>query len=90
MDYLRFERFSLQKTNLRAELIDYGCTDGEIIYKTSRGEEKVIKCWKKPDDEELLSMDAFYEDIYDSDADILQKNKARKEQAEGADESVKF
>jgi hypothetical protein len=56
-----------------------------------KGEEKTIPCWEKPDDAELLEMDAFYEDIYDGDADILQKNKLNKEQAEGgSDEGVKF
>jgi hypothetical protein len=91
MDFLRFEKFSLGRTNLREQLIAYGCSDGEIKYKTTKGEEKVIKCWKKPDDEELLEMDAFYEDIYDGDADILQKNKLNKEDKEGSgDEGVKF
>jgi hypothetical protein len=43
MDFLRYERFSLGKINLREMLIAYGCTDGEIGYKTIRGEEKIIK-----------------------------------------------
>jgi hypothetical protein len=90
-DFLRHERFSLGKINLREQLIAYGCSDGEIKYKTPKGEEKIIKCWKKPDDAELLEMDAFYEDIYDGDADILQKNKLNKEDKEGSsDEGVKF
>jgi hypothetical protein len=36
-------------------------------------------------------MDAYYEDVYDGDADILQKNKLNKEDMEGGgDEGVKF
>jgi hypothetical protein len=91
MDFLRFAKFSLGKINLREQLIDYGCSDGEITYKTVKGEGKSIKCWVKSDDAELLEMDSFYEDIYDGDADILQKNKLHKEQAEGgSDEGIKF
>jgi hypothetical protein len=91
MDFLRFEKFSLGGTNLREQLIAYGCSDGEIKYKTAKGEEKVIKCWKKPDDAELLEMDAFYEDVYDGDADIARKIKLDKEDKEGSsDEGVKF
>jgi hypothetical protein len=91
VDFLRFEKFSLGRTNLREQLIEYGCSDGELAYKTARGEEKVIPCWKKSDDPELLEMDAFYEDIYDGDADIIQKNKLNKEDTEGgSDENVKF
>jgi hypothetical protein len=89
-DFLRFSRFSLGKMNLREQLIAYGCSDGELPYRTIKGEEKKIECWIKPDDEELLETGAFYEDIYDGDADIIQKNKLEKEQKEGSDENVKF
>jgi hypothetical protein len=91
MDFLRFERFPLGRTNLREQLISYGCSDGEVKYKTAKGEEKTIKCWKKPDDAELLEMDAFYEDVYDGTADIVQKIKLSKEDKEKeGDEDTKF
>jgi hypothetical protein len=40
MDFLRFEKFSLGKINLREQLIAYGCSDGELPYKTARGGRK--------------------------------------------------
>jgi hypothetical protein len=88
--FLRFERFNLAKINLRERLIEYGCTDGEFVYRNVKGEEKTINCWKKPDDDELSEMDSFYEDVYEGDADILRKNKLDKEQKEGNDDDVKF
>jgi hypothetical protein len=91
MDFLRFEKFSLGKINLREWLIAYGCTDGELKYKTVKGEEKVLECWKKPDDAELQEMDAFYEDVYDGDADIVSKiNLSKEEKEEDKSEDVKF
>jgi hypothetical protein len=90
MDFLRFEKFSLLKINLREQLKEYGCSDGELTYKTAKGEEKVIKCWTKPDDAELLEMDAFYEDVYDGDAALLQKDTCNKEEKEGGSDGVKF
>jgi hypothetical protein len=90
-DFLRFENFPLGKINLREQLMDYGCSDGEVRYKTAKGEEKIIPCWKKPDDAELLETDAFYEDICDADMEILQNAEPKKEPDEGgSDESVKF
>jgi hypothetical protein len=91
MDFLRFAKFSPGKINLREQLIAYGCSDGELKYKTAKGEEKVIKCWKKPDDAELLEMDAFYEDVYDGYAGIVQESELSKKDKEGSgDEGVKF
>jgi hypothetical protein len=83
--FFGMERFSLRGFNLREYLISYGCSEGEIIYKTTKGIEKSIPCWKKADDDELLAMDAFYEDIYDGDADILRKNKLNKDDKEADD-----
>jgi hypothetical protein len=89
-NYLRQEKFSLRGINLREELVAYGCAEGEVKYKTAKGEEKTIKCWKKPEDAELLEMDAFYEDVYEGDAEILRRGRANKEQ-EGKDvENTKF
>jgi hypothetical protein len=90
MDFLRFEKVSPGKTNLREQLIAYGCSDGEVRYKTAKGEEKTIPCWKKPDDDELLEMGAFYEDVYAGDAAILRKGEQDKERVEGGGDNVKF
>lgn len=79
-DFLRFEKFSLGRIDLSDQLTQYGCSEGELTYKNQKGIEKTIKCWKKLEDEELLAMDAFYEDVYEADTDIIQKIKLRKEQ----------
>jgi hypothetical protein len=91
MAFLRYERFSLAKINLREQLFACGCSEAELRYKTPRGEEKIIKCWKKPEDEELLGMDSFYEDVQDADEEILKGIKPETEEEEGgSDEGVKF
>jgi hypothetical protein len=91
MDFLRFSKFSLGKINLREQLIAYGCSDGELKYETAKGDERVIECWKKPDDAELLEMDAFYEDVYEGYADIASKIKLSKEKKGGdGNEDTKF
>jgi hypothetical protein len=80
--YLATERFSLSGHNLREMLISYGCSAGELPYMSSHGEERIISCWKKPDDEELLEMSVFYEDVYEGDADILQKTATKQGEEE--------
>jgi hypothetical protein len=91
LTFLRHEKFFLGKLNLREQLIAYGCSEAELRYKNAKGEEKVIECWKKPDDDELSAMDAFYEDAHEADMEILQSVKPKKEQSEGgSDEGVKF
>jgi hypothetical protein len=72
--YLAMEKFSLRGYNLREQLIAYGCSEGELKYRTPRGTERVVKCWKKAEDEELSELGAFYEDIYEGDADIARAN----------------
>jgi hypothetical protein len=89
--FMRYEKFSLGKINLREQLIAYGCSEAELRYKNAQGIEKIIPCWKKPEDEELLETAAFYDDVHDADMEILQSVKPKKEQAEGgSDEGVKF
>jgi hypothetical protein len=91
MSFLRFQKFSLQKTNLHAELTAYGCSDGELSYRTVKGVEKVIKCWIKPEDDELLETADLYEDVYDSDAETARNITLDKEgKKESGDEGVKF
>ena len=91
LKYLNFERCSLGRTNLREWLLKQKCIENaELHYETTAGEIKVIKCWKKPETEELLSMNSFYEDIYEDDADILQKNKLNKTEGGGDGGDTKF
>jgi hypothetical protein len=64
------EKFNLRGYNLREQLITYGCSEGELTY-FSRGRRRSIRCWKKPEDDELAGMDDFYEDIFDGDVETL-------------------
>jgi hypothetical protein len=79
VDFLRSAKFNIGKTNLREQLLSYGCTDGELKYTTAKGEEKTIDCWKKPDDEELSKADTRYEDISEGKIEGIQKNILDKE-----------
>jgi hypothetical protein len=80
MDYLRFEKYALGKINLHEWLLRQGCDENaELNYKTPAGEEKTIECWKMPENEELLAMGAFYEDVYEGSVDIAQNNLLHKE-----------
>jgi hypothetical protein len=72
-DYLRIQKFSVGRLNLREELIKLGCTAGSVKYKVSSGE-KIIECWKKPDDDELEKMGTFYTDVLDSDKVVVADN----------------
>jgi hypothetical protein len=88
VDFLRFEKFSLGKINLHESLAEYGCAYGELPYRNIKGEEKVIECWTKPDDEELLRMNAFYEDVYAEGERIMREiepDEARKGGGNGDD-----
>lgn len=84
-DYLRTMKFVLGRTNLREQLVLYGCTEGEIKYTTASGVEKTIPCWKKVDDPELLALDTFYDDIMEADAEVLASNKLNKEDRGNSD-----
>jgi hypothetical protein len=79
MDYLRTMKFVLGRTNLREQLIQYGCVEGEVKYTTSHGIEKSIPCWKKEDDAELKKLDTFYDDIMEADTEVLAASKLNKE-----------
>jgi hypothetical protein len=85
--YLDMEKFSLRGYNLRERLISYGCSEGELTY-SSKGGEKRVACWKKPEDEELESMSDFYEDVYEGDAEsfLRQPDGREKTEAVGEDE----
>jgi hypothetical protein len=91
MAFLRYERFSTGKVNLREQLIACGCSEAELRYKTLRGEERIIPCWKKPEDADLLEQEIFYGDMSDADEEILQSITPETEREEGgSDEGVKF
>jgi hypothetical protein len=90
-EFLRTKKFSMGRINLHDQLQAYGCFEGELAYKTAKGTEKTVKCWKKLDDEELLEMDAFYDEVYDGDADTPRKSASDNDQEEGnGDEETKF
>jgi hypothetical protein len=80
-DYLRVAKFAIGRTNLREQLISYGCDEGSVTYHVKDGA-KVISCWKKADDEELTSLGVFYEDVLEADKVVVEKNKLNKVDAE--------
>jgi len=90
MKFLSLEKQTLGRVNLRTELMRYGCTEGEVTYKNSKGEEVKIACWEKTDDEELLGMDSFYEDVYEGYEDILQKITVNKDVKEDTNDEERF
>jgi hypothetical protein len=59
--------------------------NAKLEYDTPAGQHKIIECWMKPETEELLAMSTFYEEIYESDADIVQKKKSDREDDDGDD-----
>ena len=67
-DYLRIERYNLGRTNLREELIRFGCSEGSVKYSTKAGKEVTVRCWVKEDDAELNSKLEYYDDMYEQDA----------------------
>jgi hypothetical protein len=72
-DYLRIQKFSPGRMNLREELIKLGCAAGIVKYKVSSGE-KAIECWKKPADSELTNMGVFYSDVMEGDKAVVETN----------------
>ena len=76
-DYLRIQKFTVQKMNLREELIRYGCTEGEVQYSVG-DRQKTIRCWKKAEDDDLKTMGTFYEDVEDADRAVLQDGRLNK------------
>lgn len=68
-EFLRVEKYNCGRTNLREELIRFGCEEGTVQYTTKSGRVQMIKCWKKKEDESLLERLGFYDDVYAADAD---------------------
>lgn len=85
-EFLRVERFNLGRTNLREELLRYGCEEGELHYTSKNGIGRVIKCWKKQIDDALEEKMVFYEDIYAQDIDRAATIELAKEKLKSADD----
>lgn len=77
-EYLRVNKFQYGRLNLREQLIKYGCSAAEVRYK-ARGEERVIPCWKKNKDEELATLEVFYDDVLAIESDTVNSNPLGKE-----------
>jgi hypothetical protein len=77
--YLGTQRYNTGKVNLREMLLLYGCEETTLSYTTPRGEQRNVECLKKPADNEITNVGIYYEDAYDNEMDILQKNELRKE-----------
>ena len=67
--YLRVQKFNLGRTNLREELMSFGCTEGELSYTGRSGRTMQVKCWVKEEDAELAGRQMYYDDILEQDAD---------------------
>jgi hypothetical protein len=99
-DYLRIERYTLGRTNLREELIHLGCEEGSVTYKTKQGKEIKVRCWVKNEDTEIEQRFAYYDDMYEQDAlraaaiKLADKEKDDEnesiEEAEAGDEDSRF
>lgn len=79
-EYLRVAKYAL-RCNLREQLLSYGCREGEISYVRKDGTIATIKCWLKEEDDALKNMTKFYDDVIDSDGDVLGQNKVEKTDA---------
>ena len=66
--YLRVQKFNLGRTNLREELLKYGCRDSELAYTMPSGRKSSIKCWAKDSDEELEQKKTYFDDVLSQDA----------------------
>ena len=67
--YLRVQKFNLGRTNLREELMSFGCEEGELSYTGRSGRTMQVKCWVKEEDAELAGRQMYYDDILEQDAD---------------------
>lgn len=82
-EFLRVEHYNLGRTNLREELMRFGCEEGEVEYETKAGVKKVIKCWKKKSDLELEEKLQFYDEVYAEDAERAATIELAKEKING-------
>ena len=67
--FLRVQKFNLGRTNLREELLKYGCRDSELAYTMPSGRISTIKCWAKDTDSELEQKKTYFDDVLTQDAE---------------------
>lgn len=95
-DYLRIERYNLGRTNLREELMRFGCSEGKLEYKTKGGRDMTVRCWMKDEDAELEDRFAYYDDMYEQDAmraaaiKLAEKEAGAASSAPAGDEDSRF
>lgn len=94
--YLRVQKFNLGRTNLREELMSFGCTEGELNYVARSGKTMSIKCWVKEEDAELVGRQQYYDDVMEQDAGRARDLKltsgqpAEQEEVKYNDEAFRF
>jgi hypothetical protein len=88
--YLTSEKLTLGRINLREWLISQGCSEAKVEWETGKDTKRTIACWKKPETEELLSMDEFYDDIYAGDAGALQEEARADDAPEEGRDDIRF
>lgn len=86
-EFLRVEKYNTGRTNLREELMRFGCEEGLVKYTTKGGAERTIKCWKKKEDASLSDRLAFYDDVYSADAERAATIQLAKDKLEEKDEN---
>ena len=91
LQYLISERVSTHKMNLYAKLNKFGCEEVELSYKLPNNTKKTVACWRKKEDEEILGMDSYLDDVYVSEINLIEKNFKQKEKKGGHDgDDIKF
>lgn len=83
-EYLRASKYNIGRTNLREQLLLYGCKEGKLPYATATGEQKLIDCWVKEEDDQLADMTTFFDDILEADAQVIGENLLHKEDDRGS------
>ena len=77
-EYLRIAKFVIGRTNLREQLVSYGCKEGSIDYTRRDGTAQRLTCWSKPTDGVLENMTVIYDDATDQDEEVIEQNKLDK------------
>ena len=92
--YLRVQKFNLGRTNLREELMRYGCREDVLQYTLPSGRTNSINCWVKEIDAELEGRKIYYDDVLTQDAerakDLMLPSKQKIDFEEWQDESDRF
>lgn len=72
-EYLRIARYTIGRTNLREQLLQYGCKEGNLTYTRRDGSMASIRCWVKQEDEHLKNMKIYFDDVLDDDAQLIEQ-----------------